>query len=78
LKYRSVAAIDHVLGAGEMAESCVRLWARKARVHLHFESVRSIARSIWPRAAAAKRFVSVIASFECADVDVVIGCDEQR
>jgi len=54
-----------VLGAGEMAESCVRLLVKKTRAPSSFRVVPSIGRSISRRAAAAKRSVSAIPFSKC-------------
>src|SRR5438874_9405675 len=55
-----------VLGAGAMAESCVRLWPKKVRNQFLFRVVRLTARSISRRAAAGKRSASVSAFLKCA------------
>jgi glutamyl-tRNA reductase len=56
-----------VLGAGEMAENCVRLLVKKgAKSQSSFRIVRLTARSISRRAAAGKRSASVIAFLKCA------------
>src|SRR6266446_1761359 len=55
-----------VLGAGEMAENCVRLLVKKGVHRSSFRIVRLTARSISRRATAGKRSALVILFLKCA------------